>query len=602
MSHANNNNEKDPGLLGNSRESDASGRTHAQLREDEEKGDAEDALNQLRGDKEKGDAEGSFSRPSTGNTTSTNLSDTIQAIPEDPTPNVPATQVQSRSPSYMPEAIVVPRSERRGLLARCTLIAEVESAYAYKPLTKWFITFLVALAAAAAPIGSAILLPALPDITKDFNSSATITNLSVALYMLSMSIFPLWWSSFSETNGRRSVYLVSFALFTVWNVVSAVSTSMSMLIVMRMLGGGAAASVQAVGSGTIADIWESKERGHAMSIFYLGPLLGPLLAPIIGGVLTETLGWRSTQWFQVIYGGLLCILLTFCLPETISRKNTHPHQFPLGNIVADNKGGVLPSLNRISTRESIKRKTKTTTKILKRWFIEPLSVLLYLRFPAVLLTVYLASVTFGSLYILNISIQQTFSSPPYNFQVIILGLLYIPNSVGYVAASIFGGKWNDYIMHRAARKAGRYDQNRKLVFHPEERMQENAWIAAAVFPGALIWYGWTAEHGILWVAPCFANFFFGVGSMIIFGVATTMLTEFMPKRASSGVAVNNFVRNIFSCIGGVITQPIISAIGDGWLFTIVGIVCWVSAGFVVWAMRRYAPKWRIAMDAALAAE
>ncbi|CZR59762.1 related to MFS multidrug resistance transporter [Phialocephala subalpina] len=586
MSHTNISSEKDLAMLGHSRESDTNG----------------NVLKQSRGEEEKGDADRSLSRPGTGDTTSTDLSEAIQAIPEGPTDNVPATRIQSHSSLYDPNAIVVPRYERRGLLAKWTLIAEVQSAYTYKRLTKWFITFLVALAAAAAPIGSAILLPALPDITKDFNSSATIANLSVALYMLSMSIFPLWWSSFSETNGRRSVYLISFALFTIWNVVAAKSTSMSMLIVLRMLGGGAAASVQAVGSGTIADIWETKERGHAMSIFYLGPLLGPLLAPIIGGVLTETLGWRSTQWFQVIYGGLLCILLTFCLPETISRKNTHPtSQFPLNDNTTNDKG-VLPGLTQVSTRQSIKQKSKATTKTLKRWFIEPLSVLLYLRFPAVLLTVYLASVTFGSLYILNISIQQTFSSPPYSFKVIILGLLYIPNSVGYVVASIFGGKWNDYIMHRVARKAGRYDENGHLVFHPEDRMQENAWIAAAVFPAALIWYGWTAEKGVLWVAPCFANFFFGLGSMIIFGVATTMLTEFMPKRASSGVAVNNFVRNIFSCIGGVITQPIISAIGDGWLFTIVGIVCWVSAGFVVLAMRRYAPKWRIAMDAALAAK
>jgi MFS family permease len=99
------------------------------------------------------------------------------------------------------------------------------------------------------------------------------------MYMLSMSIFPLWWSSFSETLGRRTIYLVSFALFVLWNIISAVSTSMGMLIVMRILGGGASASVQAVGAGTIADIWEVRERGKAMGIFYLGPLLGPLLAP-----------------------------------------------------------------------------------------------------------------------------------------------------------------------------------------------------------------------------------------------------------------------------------------------------------------------------------
>lgn len=139
--------------------------------------------------------------------------------------------------------------------------------------------------------------------------------------MLSMSIFPLWWSSFSETLGRRTIYLVSFTLFLLWNILAAVSDNIAMLIVMRILGGGAAASVQAVGAGTIADIWEVRERGKAMGIFYLGPLCGPLFAPIIGGVLAENFGWRSTQWFLAIYGGAVLVFLFFALPEVKCPSN-----------------------------------------------------------------------------------------------------------------------------------------------------------------------------------------------------------------------------------------------------------------------------------------
>ena len=88
--------------------------------------------------------------------------------------------------------------------------------------------------------------------------------------MLSMSIAPLWWSSFSETSGRRAVYLVSFSTLIIWNVLAAESTSIGMLIATRILSGGSAAAVQAVGAGTIADVWEAKNRGRAMGIFYLG--------------------------------------------------------------------------------------------------------------------------------------------------------------------------------------------------------------------------------------------------------------------------------------------------------------------------------------------
>jgi len=54
---------------------------------------------------------------------------------------------------------IVPRSRRRGLLGRfACIIPEVERPYEYKNSTKWFITFIIALAAAAAPMGSAIFL------------------------------------------------------------------------------------------------------------------------------------------------------------------------------------------------------------------------------------------------------------------------------------------------------------------------------------------------------------------------------------------------------------------------------------------------------------
>ena len=425
--------------------------------------------------------------------------------------------------------------------------------------------------------------------------------------MLSMSIFPLWWSSFSETLGRRTIYLISFTLFLLWNILAAISENIAMLIVMRILGGGAAASVQAVGAGTIADIWEVRERGRAMGTFYLGPLCGPLFAPIIGGALAEKFGWRSTQWFLAIYGGAVLVFLFFALPEVsltlipnpplliAPRQTLKATKSPVadaGKEVSRDRPPLTRTTSRVS---SIHLKSKKYLSMARRIFIDPLKILLYLRFPAVLITVYYASITFGSLYLLNISLQTTFSKPPYNFSVTIVGLSYIPNSIGYVIASLFGGKWTDTIMAREAKKAGRYEADGKLKYRPEDRMRENAWIAAFLYPAALVWYGWTAEKGIFWLVPLIANFFFGIGSMLIFAMATTMLTEFMPKKASSGVAVNNFVRNIFSFIGAVMAQPLIAAIGNGWLFTGVGVIAACSS-IVVWAMRKFGPKWRQRMD------
>lgn len=329
----------------------------------------------------------------------------------------------------------------------------------------------------------------------DLDTTPTVTNLSIALYMLSMSIFPLWWSSFSEIVGRRTIYLVSFALFLVWNTLAAISTNIAMLVIFRLLGGGAASSVQAVGAGTIADVWEVQERGKAMGIFYLGPLMGPLLAPILGGILGEKLGWRSTQWALVIYGGVLLIVLFFAQPETL--KVTRPLlQEPPGETAATPLG-----LQRTRSAQKIQQGASKTVRSLKCIFLDPLKIILYLRYPAVMITVYYASVTFGCLYMLNISLETTFSKPPYRFNTIELGLAYMPNSLGYIIASLLGGKWTDKIMVNAAKRAKRYDEKGHLIYRPADRMRENAWLAAFLYPSALIWYGWTAEKGIHWVVP-----------------------------------------------------------------------------------------------------
>ena len=56
-----------------------------------------------------------------------------------------------------PTPVKVPRSQRRGLFGRFTIVAEVEEPKHYSRRTKWYITFVVSLAAVAAPIGSTVI-------------------------------------------------------------------------------------------------------------------------------------------------------------------------------------------------------------------------------------------------------------------------------------------------------------------------------------------------------------------------------------------------------------------------------------------------------------
>lgn len=64
----------------------------------------------------------------------------------------------STAQSVYPPPVKVPSAKRRGLFARFSMLAEVEEPKHYPRKTKWFITFIIALAAIAAPLGSAIIL------------------------------------------------------------------------------------------------------------------------------------------------------------------------------------------------------------------------------------------------------------------------------------------------------------------------------------------------------------------------------------------------------------------------------------------------------------
>ncbi|KAI0971537.1 major facilitator superfamily domain-containing protein [Xylaria arbuscula] len=552
-------------------------------------------------------------RSSSGNTTATekdSIDEPTSPTPASPSPvhkdisdekgedGGPVGQVRSVASSTRPRiATPVPKDRRRGLLPWLSLVPEVENPYYYGNGVKWVLTLFVALSASVAPMGSAILYPSLDQISTELHVSATVVNLSIALYLVSMSVFPLWWSSFSETLGRRTIYLSSFALNAAFTAGSGRSQNIAQLIILRLFAGGAAASVQAVGAGTIADIWEPRERGRAMGIFYLGPLMGPLLAPIIGGALTARYGWRSTLYFLAVYGVLILGLILFGIPETLSRSLQEQKIAAALSTSPDANNNDSTTLSRVSTRRSVvQARTKTIGLWAKRAFVDPLSIIKFLRFPAVALTVMYAAITFGSLYVLNICVQSAYAAPPYNFSPLIVGVLYIPSSLGYFIASLLGGPWLDRIMERSARKAGRYDARGRLIYYPEDRVRENAWISSTLYPGALLWFGWTIQTHQHWAVPSVANFFFGVGSMLVFSMATTMLTEFMPKRASSGVALNNFVRNILSATGTVVTRPLIDAIGFGWLATAVALLAWISGTIAIVLLTRNSQKWRKAMN------
>ena len=328
-----------------------------------------------------------------------------------------------------------------------------------------------------------VVKAALSELPGSLSTSPAVANLAVALPTISSAIFPLYWSYASEQLGRRVVYLACLTTCVIFSALSAIATSVSMLIVMRVLAAGASTAVTPTGAGVVSDIWEVKEKGQAMSVYYVGILLGPALGPVIGGALVQRWNWRATQWFQTVYAALILILVLFFLPDT-TKKPSGPDSVP----------ETLPTRRRQYSWVSFAKRVGSAT-------LYPLRIIKFGRNPAVLLTVYLASITFLIIKAFQVSLQQSFASPPFGFDALIVGLTFIPFAIGLIAGDLFGGKWSDKVMHRTAVAANNLDEKGEIILVPEYRIQENAWLAVLCLPAGLAWYGWSVQYERHWIVP-----------------------------------------------------------------------------------------------------
>ena len=109
-------------------------------------------------------------------------------------------------------------------------------------------------------------------------------------------------------------------------LVAALSRSIGVLIGMRCFQGLGSSAVLSIGAATLADIYDPRERGTKMGIYYAAPLLGPSLGPILGGVLTQYLSWRATFWFLFIWMGICLAMFVFLFKDTYRRERSLTYQ------------------------------------------------------------------------------------------------------------------------------------------------------------------------------------------------------------------------------------------------------------------------------------
>lgn len=140
---------------------------------------------------------------------------------------------------------------------------------------------------------------------KEFHqSNAIIGSFTVSIFLLGFTLGPLLMAPLSELYGRLIVYHLSIATFIAFVLGCGFSQSITAFLVLRFIAGCAASSPSTIGGGTVADVIPVQERGAAMAVTALGPILAPVIGPVAGGFITQKVGWRWTFW---IVGIAVCI-------------------------------------------------------------------------------------------------------------------------------------------------------------------------------------------------------------------------------------------------------------------------------------------------------
>lgn len=151
---------------------------------------------------------------------------------------------------------------------------------------------------------------------QEFGSSRFTATLGLSSFVLGISIGPMIFGPLSEFYGRRPIYLVSWFLFLLWIVPSAVAKNLATMVVARFFDGLAGSAFLAVSGGTVSDLFARKDLQPPMLMYSLAPFLGPTTGPVMGGFINYYTSWRWTYYVLLIWAFVLFLLIIFLVPET----------------------------------------------------------------------------------------------------------------------------------------------------------------------------------------------------------------------------------------------------------------------------------------------
>ncbi|KAG9191578.1 hypothetical protein G6011_10312 [Alternaria panax] len=388
--------------------------------------------------------------------------------------------------------------------------------------------------------------------------------LPTSMYLVGYACGPMLWGPLSESYGRKGTVVISFAVFTVFSIASALAPNFAALVTFRLLVGvGGSCAISVVG-GICADIYHNpKYRGRSMAIFMAATTFGPILGPLVSGYIA-VVSWSWAFWIGAIFATATWPLFYF-FDETYGPTILKRRAQRLRKETGDDSIIAPLELEKTDMNHIV---TVILTRPLRMICFEPL----------VLFTCLYLSYAYAIFYIFLQSFPIIFQGI-YQFNAGETGLAFLPIGVGAVISAGIYLSWDWYLARAQCR-------NRPWSQNEEMRRLPLACIAGPFFVVSAFWLGWTSREGIHWIVPTLAGILFGMGYLCLFMALLNYLVDAYEIFAASAMAAASLSRSSFGAVLPFAAKPMYRAMGVAWATSLLGFfslaLCIVPFVFVKW--------------------
>ena len=181
---------------------------------------------------------------------------------------------------------------------------------------EWFFIISVSLLCMIVFISSDVFLPFLPEMTKYFNTSMSLSQMSLTAFIVGLSLGQIPHGLLSDRFGRKSILNLMIPMFLLATLGCIFSKNIEFFIICRFFQAISASACIVIGRSLFSDVFEPLKAQRAFAVLVPLVSLSPALAPSIGGALSIYFSWRSSFVFVFIFGLIISLFVFIFLPET----------------------------------------------------------------------------------------------------------------------------------------------------------------------------------------------------------------------------------------------------------------------------------------------